>query len=577
MEIKKSTIYKRLFLTYMLVTIFLIVTLDFYFINGFLNNSIEKNTYVNEKVVYDVNEKINKIDSSGESIINNMYSDINVLKDVLLFINMDNASYLTHKLDKFSLSNSDYYNGVERFVISSFGFNDNLEEISLISYDRMEKKSFNRKNQIKTSSLGSSNLLGEGEINSIFTNKNTIEILREIRNPINLKSEGIIILKYNLEHIKDVYRKYENEHEILILDKKGYVIYSTQKEYDYKEYKYKDEILNNDKEANLDKKYYINKLNNSLEITLISKIAKRDVNKISISLIKSLLFVDTLVLIISLSIIYIKLKLLSDRTDKVLVAMEEVRKGNLEIEIPITSDNDEINYISENFNNMCQDLNEHIKKIYLSQIEQKKAEMVALQNQINPHFLYNTLESIRMQAICNGDKEVGKMLYTLAFLFRKQVKDSNIITLKDELDYCIKYIEIFKFRYYDKFNFEINCEKELENYKIIKFTIQPLIENYFVHGIRLEDDDNFFKIEVSKEEEDIFIRIIDNGKGMTKTTLDIINNRLKERKQLGNSIGISNSNERLVNEYGENYGVKLESNEEKGVTLIVKISAKDII
>lgn len=104
----------------------------------------------------------------------------------------------------------------------------------------------------------------------------------------------------------------------------------------------------------------------------VSKMAKRDVNKISIGLINSLVFVDSLVLIISLSILYIKLKLLSDRTDNILVAMEKVKGGNLDVEIPITSDNDEINYISENFNEMCRELNEYIKKIYLAEIEQKK-------------------------------------------------------------------------------------------------------------------------------------------------------------------------------------------------------------
>ncbi|WP_394899776.1 sensor histidine kinase, partial [Clostridium tertium] len=268
--------------------------------------------------------------------------------------------------------------------------------------------------------------------------------------------------------------------------------------------------------------------------------------------------------------------LLSDRTDNILVAMEKVKGGNLDVEIPITSDNDEINYISENFNEMCRELNEYIKKIYLAEIEQKKAEMVALQNQINPHFLYNTLESIRMKAICNGDKEVGKMLYTLSFLFRKQVKDSNIITLKDELDYCSKYIEIFKFRYYDNFNFEINCPNDLEKYKIVKFSIQPLIENYFIHGIRFEDYDNELKIDVTKEENDIFIKIIDNGRGIPNEELEKINDKLLSDRQDSNSIGIENVNKRIINEYGEGYGLKILKNKDKGITLVVKILCKEV-
>lgn len=576
MEIKKSTIYKRLFATYMIVTIFLIGTLDFYFINRFFKNNIDRSTYINEKVSYDVNEEINKINNSSNKIIENMYSDISVLEDILLFMNLDKVSYLRTKLDKFSANNSYYYNGIERFVNLSFGLNDSLEEISFISYDRMEKNSFNRKNQIKTEHVEQSEFLSENSFNNVSTNKNTIEFVRNIKNPINLKSQGIIIIKYNLNHVNDVFKKYENKHQIIIVDRNGYVIHSSDKDYNYEKYRYYDEILNSNKEAKLEKNYYINKTINPLGIISVAKIGKSEVNKVSIGLINSIVFVDALVLIISLSIIYIKLKLLSDRTDKVLVAMDEVKNGNLGVQIPITSDNDEINYISENFNKMCKDLDEYIKKIYLSEIEQKKAEMTALQNQINPHFLYNTLESIRMKAICNGDKEVGKMLYTLSFLFRKQVKDSNIITLKEELDYCTKYIEIFKFRYYDNFNFEISCPSDLEKYKINKFTIQPLIENYFVHGIRLEDCDNLLKIEVYKEENDILIKIIDNGKGITRTALEIINYKLIQREKLGNSIGISNVNERIVNEYGENYGVRLKQNKDRGVTLIIKISCKEV-
>jgi two-component system, sensor histidine kinase YesM len=576
MEIKKSTIYKRLFATYMIVTIFLIGTLDFYFINRFFKNNIDRSTYINEKVSYDVNEEINKINNSSNKIIENMYSDISVLEDILLFMNLDKVSYLRTKLDKFSENNSYYYNGIERFVNLSFGLNDSLEEISFISYDRMEKNSFNRKNQIKTEHVEQSEFLSENSFNNVSTNKNTIEFVRDIKNPINLKSQGIIIIKYNLNHVNDVFKKYENKHQIIIVDRNGYVIHSSDKDYNYEKYRYYDEILNSNKEAKLEKNYYINKTINPLGIISVAKIGKSEVNKVSIGLINSIVFVDALVLIISLSIIYIKLKLLSDRTDKVLVAMDEVKNGNLGVQIPITSDNDEINYISENFNKMCKDLDEYIKKIYLSEIEQKKAEMTALQNQINPHFLYNTLESIRMKAICNGDKEVGKMLYTLSFLFRKQVKDSNIITLKEELDYCTKYIEIFKFRYYDNFNFEISCPSDLEKYKINKFTIQPLIENYFVHGIRLEDCDNLLKIEVYKEENDILIKIIDNGKGITRTALEIINYKLIQREKLGNSIGISNVNERIVNEYGENYGVRLKQNKDRGVTLIIKISCKEV-
>lgn len=576
MEITKSTVYKRLFTINILVTIFLITALDFYFVNTFVQNNKEMKSYINEKILYDINDEINRINNSSEIIIKNMHSDLSVEEDILRFMERDTISYVTDKLDRLAESSSNYYNGTERFVRNSFNLNYNLEEISLVSYSRMEESSFNRENQIKVIDINKDDITTEERTKGILSGKNTLRFIREVRDPINLESKGLIILTYNLNNVKDIVKKYNNDHQVMVLDSDGYIIYKSDGEYNYEKYKYYDEILNSQGEINLDKKYYINKIMNPSKIISVSKMEKREVNKISPGLIKSIFFVDILLLMISLSILYIKLKLLSDRTDNILVAMEKVKNGNLDVEIPITSDNDEINYISENFNIMCKDLNKHIKKIYLAEIEQKKAEMIALQNQINPHFLYNTLESIRMKAICNGDKDVGKMLYNLSFLFRKQVKDSYIITLKDELDYCRKYIEIFQFRYYDNFNFEINCPEELERYKIVKFSIQPLIENYFVHGIRFEDDDNLLKIDVSKEENDIFIRIIDNGRGISDEKLEKIKDKLLNNKQENDSIGIVNVNKRIVNEYGEGYGVNILRNEGCGVTLILKILCKEV-
>ncbi|WP_300381517.1 histidine kinase, partial [Clostridium sp.] len=396
---------------------------DIYFIKKVLQNNIDTKTYINEKVVYDVNDEINKINNSGELIVKNMYSDLDVVEDIIRFINIDTISYLKNKLDRLSEGPGYYYNGIERFVRDSFNSNDNLEEISFISYSRMEESSFNRKGQIATKDIRKGEMSIDENFDNIITDKNTIRIIREIREPINLKGQGLIILTYNLNNIKSIVKKYEDQYQVMVFNSNGYIIYNSHEEFEYEKYKYYKQIEESTNEIKLDKEYYINKTNNSLNILSVSKVLKGYVNKIPRTLINSLIFIDCLLFIISLSILYIKLKLLSDRTDNILVAMEKVKGGNLNVEIPITSDNDEINYISENFNEMCKELNNHIKKIYLAEIEQKKAEMIALQNQINPHFLYNTLESIRMKAICNGDKEVGKMLYTLWFLFRKQVKD----------------------------------------------------------------------------------------------------------------------------------------------------------
>ena len=105
------------------------------------------------------------------------------------------------------------------------------------------------------------------------------------------------------------------------------------------------------------------------------------------------------------------------------------------------SGGDELDTIADHFNDMCAKLEEYIQKSYTAEIEKKNAQMQALQSQINPHFLYNTLEAIRMRAICNNDREVGKMLYSMSVLFRSQLKENDWITVGQELDYCKQYLE----------------------------------------------------------------------------------------------------------------------------------------
>ena len=231
--------------------------------------------------------------------------------------------------------------------------------------------------------------------------------------------------------------------------------------------------------------------------------------------------------------------------------------------------------ISADFNDMCKRLNEHIRKQYLAEIDKKNAEIHAMQSQINPHFLYNTLEAIRMKAICNGDKEVGQMLYNMSILFRRQLKDNDFITIADELDYCKQYFELFTMRYPNIFKYKIICPESLMNKKIIKFILQPIIENYFIHGIRSTKQDNIIKVYVNQNKNSIDFHIVDNGRGMSEDAIKNKNEELQNTLNIehnNKSIGVSNVNRRIKAIYGEKYGVKLrENNEKMGLEVIVKI------
>lgn len=576
MNIKISMVYKRIFAIYMIMVVFLIASLDFYFIKKELDNIKENTLYINTKVTYDINEKISSMNDSTNLIVKNMYNDNYITNDIINFLNMDAVSYLKHKLDIFSSNQGYFYKGIESFTRDSFNANDPLSNISFISYSRKETRSFNRQNQITMKENNLDSLGGDYKFSNIVVGENSISYIREIRDPITLEAKGEIVCTYSLDILKDIIRKYEEKYEVMVLNTEGYVVYDSNEKYGYEKYPYFSQIMDGRQEIQLDKNYYINKTVNTSGLVTIVKTPAMKTGDLPIMFFGSLFLLDAALFIIVLLVLYMKLKKLSKRTDQIVLAMEQVKNGNLDITIPITNENDEINYISKNFNDMCEKLNEHIEKRYLAELNQKSAEMVALQNQINPHFLYNTLESIRMQAICNGDKKVGKMLYTLAFLFRKQVKEKNIITIKTELEYCEKYLEIFKFRYEEKFEYSVECDEELLNKEIIKFTLQPLIENYFVHGIGLENYDNKLNIKVRKENEDIIILIEDNGNGMPIDKIEDLNNMLDKRVSLGESIGIFNANERIIMNYGKAYGIKLTNNKDKGAMVVIKLPCKEV-
>lgn len=574
MKIKKTMIYKRLLTTYIVVIILLITVLDAYFINKVLTNTNENLLYMNERVEYDVTDGIRRISNSSGVIIENLFNDGYITRDIIDFLNTNRINYLKNKLDKFSNSKECFYKGIEYFTRQSFISNSNLQSIVFVSKARLEISSFNRSNQISVTPIESFNTYNKRSPYDVSFEKNTINFTRKIRNPINYNTEGDIVLTYNLNYIKNIIEKYDNKHEIFILDKDGYIVYDSTNKYEYDKYPYFSIIKNSKELEKAEGKMC--KVMETPDFITISKVPKATLSKLSVNFYNSLILMDIAVFMLGEIIVYIKFKRFNNRINNILSAMKSVEEGNFNIAIPVTNEKDEVNYIAYKFNEMCKQLNSYIEKSYLAEIEQKNAELNALQNQINPHFLYNTLESIRMKAICNGDKDVGKMLYTLAFLFRKQVKDKNILPIRAELDYCEKFIEIFKFRYEDKFKFSIECEEELLQKQIIKFTLQPLVENYFVHGIRLEDNDNVLMIGVKKEKENVVIRIKDNGRGIPEDKINELNSSLERRTYIGQSLGITNVHERLVLNYGDDYGIRLSNNDDKGVLITVKLPYREV-
>jgi len=240
--------------------------------------------------------------------------------------------------------------------------------------------------------------------------------------------------------------------------------------------------------------------------------------------------------------------------------------------------NDEIGELIFSYNNMITKIRELIEDVYIAQIKQKNAKFLALQTQINPHMLYNTLESIRMKALVKDDEEVAAMIKILSRMFRLVLrKDKDQHLIKDELEYASNYIQLQNIRFNNSFSMEEKLSEEIKNSEIIPLVFQPIIENSIKHGFQGYGAN--LKIVIDGEitdNNDILIKVSDDGIGMVEEKVNAINKGLIEadsdklKLNDGNteeSIGLKNIAERIKLHYGDNYYMRIKSENTVGTVI----------
>ena len=288
-------------------------------------------------------------------------------------------------------------------------------------------------------------------------------------------------------------------------------------------------------------------------------------------------------IIFSLIVILYFSKNFSDRINILRSEMHKVVKGNFNIKKSIEG-NDEISEVYDDLYIMMESINKLIDEVYIRKIQQEKlmvkqkeAEFKMLASQINPHFLYNTLETIRMRAFCSGDKELAGIVKKLGKIMRRNLEVSNQnVSFESELELVKNYLEIQELRFKGKVEHEFNIEVDVKKYNILPLLLQPIVENAFVHG--LEGTKEKGKIIVSAFEDFgyLLVEISDNGCGMSRERLEFINDNLGKtnKKENGHqSIGMGNINERIKIFYGDKYGIHVFSELNVGTKIVLVLPA----
>ena len=210
-----------------------------------------------------------------------------------------------------------------------------------------------------------------------------------------------------------------------------------------------------------------------------------------------------------------------------------------------------------------------MEKVHNEEIVLRKTELKALQAQINPHFLYNTLDSIQWMCEQDNSKEAVEMVGALAKLFRISISHGNeFITIRDELRHAESYLIIQSYRYKNQFTYSFDVDESLLEYMCNKITIQPFIENAIYHGLDRMVDEGEIRICVHGDGKDIVITVSDNGLGMTKEQCETI---LKKDRSDSKGIGVKNVNDRLKIYFGDKYGISIDSELDVGTTVTIRI------
>ena len=255
-------------------------------------------------------------------------------------------------------------------------------------------------------------------------------------------------------------------------------------------------------------------------------------------------------------------------------SMKRVQKGDFSAaEIEVYSDN-EIGSLTRSFNLMTHKIQDLMAQNIQEQEQKRKIELKALQSQINPHFLYNTLDSIIWMAEGKKNEEVVLMTASLARLLRQSISIENeLVTIGQEIEYVRSYLTIQKMRYKDKLEFEINVDPRITHAQIIRLVLQPIVENAIYHGLKYKESKGMLKVHGYELGERIIIDITDDGVGMDEETLKHIYDKHKVNYH-SNGVGVYNVQQRLVLYYGKEYGIIYHSEKGKGTTATVVIPKK---
>lgn len=481
--------------------------------------------------------------------------------------------------------NPSYQLSAQNFINSYLAFNTNIHSIYLEAFNGLEFDSESAQNIINDDlRLQLSQLRGEGVLlPDVITNYNGTEtkvfsFVKMIKDPENLASDlafiKINIPEYEISNVFDSRLLSENSN-YLIIDEGGIVISSLNESQLGMPIP---KILEAPRLYEDKKGYYnISTNGNDYAVTycdlsepewkLVNTVPLKELSQ-DILVIRNITFLSVVlsVIICAVAIAYFSLKVLAP-VRELRKAMASLENENFDVSIPVRG-NDEIAMLSSSFNKMSGKLGELINEVLTVQIKQKEAELKALHSQINPHFLYNTLDMIYWTCRMENAKDSAMLVQSLSKLFRLSLNSGNEFTsLAKEIEHLNQYATIQQKRHDGNISFSIKVDDELINCQVVKLILQPLVENAITHGIEKNGGCGTVNIEIYRDGDTLVYTVQDDGAGAVESN---VYSYLSKVEPDNRGFALNNVNERIKIYYGDSYGTSFKTAPGEGMTVTVR-------
>ncbi|MGY3749576.1 sensor histidine kinase [Vagococcus acidifermentans] len=520
-----------------------------------INNDVERVAYRTKQFFSDSDQIISR---TARELVNPPEQIDSLMK----YFQLDNAGYLAYSLKKFNQTNRDtqfYLPNFSTQILLNYqdvyGIGISLDNETEAFYATQEKKDGTKRKKLATT-----------------TGK--IQLAKRLIDSDTSSSVGVMTMDFNPEYLL-------NDIETILGDHRDVEIIAF-KENDNTLLQYANGKITTEKRVSdpfgtyTNDNYLSHSYSSTYGVTTIAYVPRTAVVTYAFRSIWLVLLINLALIIILIVTLRMTFDDYVETLGHINAELNKIAKDDMSGRLDVPNKRvGELIEITDNVNMMLDRIEKNIKDIYQLEIEQKNAHMKALQAQINPHFLYNTLEYIRMYAVNIDADELADVVYAFASLLRNNISSEKTTTLEQELAFCEKYVYLYQMRYPDRIAYSFTIEESLTRLELPKFSLQPLVENYFVHGIDYKRKDNAIRLSAYRTDGAAYILVEDNGKGVAEEERQRLTRMLEQNDINGQSIGLTNVNERLKAFFGDAYSMALSASKLGGLLITIRIILPD--